>query len=604
MGPLSELFLDPAGLVGLLALIPLVIIYLLRPDPRELAVPTYRFLSDEAGNEGQSTAIRRIRRSLLFILQALVLVLLAVSLASPYIQTTQATQEGSTVIVVDSSASMNAVGPDGETRFQRAVTTARDELAEETTLIMSAPRTRTVLTRADPETARQRLGELAPTEASGELRQAITRASGLGGDGARIVVISDFNSDTGWRGAVAAARGRGQTVELRQAAGGGTDNVGIIDLGFDGTELTVRVKNTGSSTETRTVSFGGQQKSVELGPGDVGTRTFPLPGGGGIVELSPNDAFPTDDVAAVAAPESATTRVLLVTNNENRYIKTALRVNPSVDLTIKRPPAAVSAQYDVMVFGDVDAGELLEGTRQSARETLSNGGGVVIQAQSDFDRLGLGDISPVEPGPLANTTGSDVTTASGVALVDGITFPAPEKRLGVSLREGRSLVNTSDGTPLVALAESRGGRVMYYGYLSNSSEFSFAARFPVFWKRAVTTLSGKPPVSTLNHQTGDQFEFGGDQEQVEVQAPDGPRRGPAIMLDRVGFYSGPNRKIGASLVSVSESNLTAPDVDTGMASNGDATTEQRPFDLTPVTVGFILLMMVLELGYLYYRGDL
>jgi len=599
MGPLGDLFLNPIGLLGLLALVPLIIVYLLRPDPRRLAVPTYRFLLEDAGNEGQSSTLRRLRRSLLFLLQLMVLTMLALSMASPYIQTSQATQEGSTILVVDNSASMS-VQSGGDTRFDRALATARDDLAQRTTVITSAPSPETRVEGANPERVRETIRSVEMTDASGDLRGAVARASTRAGDNTRIVVISDFADTSGWRGAVSAARGRGQTVELRQFAGGGSNNVGIVDLEYDATEATVAIKNTGQESATREVSFAGETRTVRLDPGDIAFRTFPLPADGGTFQLSPSDSFPTDDEAVVVTPSSRTTDVLLLTNGGNENLRTALRVLPGVSLTVKRPPTAISQEYDVIVFGDVDADELLDGTVQAASETLANGGGVVIQAQSDLARLGLGEFSPVQPGTIGNTSGSDVTVVSDRRLVDGITFPPPDKRMAVSLTSGQSLVNTSDSTPLLALARAGEGRVLYYGYLPSETSFSFAARYPVFWKRTIATISGRPRPSELNRQTGERVEF----ETEQVQGPEGNLRGPAVSLDQVGLYTDGNRRVGANLLRAGESNVTAPNIESVTDPDGGGAQEQSPLNLTPLTAGLALLAFILEIGYMYYRGDL
>jgi hypothetical protein len=590
----AGVFLSPLGLAALAALVPLVVVYLLRPDPRRLRVPTVRFLDAESEAEGRSSALKRLRRNLLFVLQAVVIVLLALSLATPYVQTSGAAG-GETVIVVDTSASMAA--GDGDSRFDRAVAAATEEVTGRTTVVTAGPTPEVVLRDGSAEQAREALSTLSVTDAPGDLRSAITRASTAAAPGDRIVVASDFADRSDWQAAVELARARNRTVELRQFDRGGTDNVGIVDLSFDTTAVTVTVANTGTEPASRELRLGEQRRPVELEPGDIATRSFELPAGGGTVRLTPGDSFAVDDTARVVAPDATRVDVLLLTNGDNRFVRTALRVLPGVELTVKRPPAAVTERYDVFVFGDVSPEELLRGTVGSAETTLERGGGVVVQSQPDVGRLGLGELLLAEPGPARNASTARVVAED--RLVEGISFPTPSQQVGGQLRRGQALVNTSEGVPLVARASVRGGQVLQYGYPPDDATFGFAARYPVFWKRAVLELSGRPRLSELNRATGERATF----DAGTVAAPDGSRSGPTVPLTQAGVYRAGDRRVSASLQSIEESTLDAPAVDTAAGETGGGE-RRRPLELTPLTAGLALVLAVSELGYLRARGDL
>src|SRR5438552_10304688 len=110
----------PAAL-GLLALaIPIIIFYMLRLRREELPVSSSllwrRALQDRTAN----APWQRLRRNLLLLLQLLLLLLLALSLARPFLYT-QAVASGNLVVVLDGSASMQAVDEEGGvSRFERA----------------------------------------------------------------------------------------------------------------------------------------------------------------------------------------------------------------------------------------------------------------------------------------------------------------------------------------------------------------------------------------------------------------------------------------------------------------------------------------------------
>ncbi len=111
-------FLNPAALWLLLGVPILIIIYLIKTRHEDRAVSsTYIWhLSDKFSKK--KMPIQKIRRSLLFILQLLIIVAVALLAARPYIYDGEIR---SYVVILDASASMGVENEDGESRFERAV---------------------------------------------------------------------------------------------------------------------------------------------------------------------------------------------------------------------------------------------------------------------------------------------------------------------------------------------------------------------------------------------------------------------------------------------------------------------------------------------------
>lgn len=591
----------PLGLAALLALVPLIVLYLIQPDPRHLELPTMQFLADDPDEGGANPVVERLRRNLLFLLQVLAIALLALALASPYVMTTQAASAQQTVVVVDASASMQTGGGDGA-RFAAARERAKEAVGTPTTVIVAGASIQTAVTDAAPGEARTVIDGLTPTDAPADLRGAVAQAASLTGSEGRVVVVSDFATDDDWQSAVQAARARGVDVTLAQVGGGKTENVGIIDRRFTNERVILSVKNTGSSPARRTVSMGSASQSISLRPGDVTTVTFPLPAESTTAALSPRDAFRTDDVAHVTVPEKQRLRVLLLTNREDRYLRTALSVLPSVELTVARPPEpGLGTDYDIVIVSGVDRTRLLKTTVEKIHDVLENGGGVAIQAQPDVAQLGFGDTLPIQARGVTNTSG--IGRIGQHRLTRGFEFPAPDRHLAAQVVRGTALVETEDGSPLLATANRAGGRVLYYGYLPDEPAFRYGYRYPVFWKEATNWLGGRASLSDLNRQTGETLDFG---NLTTVQTPTGERRAASIRLDAVGMYTSEDRRASASLLDARESNVTAPKID--VATGGRNASASAGFqvrqDLTPVALALVLLVVLGELGYLRYRGDI
>ena len=595
---LSDVFLTPLGLVALLTVVPVILLYLVQPDPRRIELPTIELLLDDDQRDASNPLLERLKRNLLLFLQLLVLVALAVALAGPYVSVSESQTVEETVIVLDGSASM-AVETDGGTRFDAARAAAREVSTGTNSVVFAGAESRVALRSGGDTEVQGTLDSLAVTDVSADLGAAISQAASIAGENARVVVFSDF-ADDGWTDAVRSARARDLQVDLRQFAGGGADNVGIVDRSFSGRNVTLSIKNFGDSTVTRSVELGGRSRSLELGPGDVERVSLTIPGGGGRAKLTPGDAFPTDDVAYVAAPDDPTVDVLLLTNDRDRYLTTALSVVEEVDLTVDEPPTTVEEGYDVILYSDLEPESLLRGNVEAGRDVIESGGGVGVLAQPSPPET-YGDLLLLSPnGTDRNPSVGRVTTTE---LTRGIDFPPPGTYLQGSLRAGTALVQTADGTPLVATHQRGQGRVLYYGYVGDDP-FRFNYQYPVFWKRAAFHLAGRESLSSLNRGTGDRLRFA---NETRVETPAGAVSARTVPLDTAGFYAVGDRRVGVSLYSEAESDVDAVPLADRTDDPGAVTREEErqvPRPLTWLVALSALLVVVGEVAFLRRRGDL
>ena len=599
---LSEFFLAPIGLLALGSLLVLVVLYLVSQRPQTIRIPTISFLEADPTRRGSRLRLSRFRRALLFLLQALVLVGCAVAIASPYLAVPGPEQQ-SAVVVLDTSASM-ATEDGGATRFEQARSAAASVVAPTTSVVVSGSTPTLRLRAGSAQRASTTLSGLTATDAPGDLGGAIALAARSTAPGVRIHVYSDFADAGDWRGALDRARASGHTVVLHQFAGGGEANVGIVDATYGDQSVTATVQNTGTQAARRTVSLGGQSTTVDLQADDVTTVRLDVPAGGGQLALSPGDSFPVDDSVPVAAPSTATVDVLLFTSEPNRYLVTALSLVDAIDLRVETLPAAVSGEFDVVVFDSVEPSDVLAGNLALGRETLRAGGGVVLTAQQGFEAIDYGDLSLVDTDRVTAATG-DPTVADD-PLTDGLSFPSPGDHLSATLRDGRALVQTSDGSPLVATAGHEGGQLLYYGYLDNGT-FPFEYSYPVFWKRAIYHAAGRESLSSLNRRAGERLSF---ETPTTVQTPRGQTTETTVALDTVGFYDYRNRRIGVGLLSNTESRLSGQSLpgerngDDGPVVVGDAARTTERLSLVPLAVLLALLGVAGELALLRYRGEL
>src|SRR6185436_8298388 len=112
-------FLSSGAFWWLLLSAPIIFFYLLKLKRKRHVVPSI-LLWQRALEEIEANApFRRLRRNLLLFLQLAALAAIVFALSRPLI-TTRALASGSTVIVLDSTASMSARDENGRTRLERA----------------------------------------------------------------------------------------------------------------------------------------------------------------------------------------------------------------------------------------------------------------------------------------------------------------------------------------------------------------------------------------------------------------------------------------------------------------------------------------------------
>lgn len=123
-------WLMPIGFVGLLAIALLLIIYLLRPQYREKRISATAVWKRVVSRTKKQRLM--LTNVFIFLVQALVLAIIAVGFAQPrlYSQTT-ISPDSEYVVILDASASMRAKSSkSGDTRFERAVASATNKIQD------------------------------------------------------------------------------------------------------------------------------------------------------------------------------------------------------------------------------------------------------------------------------------------------------------------------------------------------------------------------------------------------------------------------------------------------------------------------------------------
>ncbi len=345
-------FLNPWGLLGLTLAVPILLLYFLRLQRPQRPVPSLFLWEAVLSDRYANRPWQRLRPNLLLLLQLLVLLMLVLALARPALPRPRALH-GHVIVLVDGSASMQTVGPDGRTRFEQARMRLRSLLADvepegRLSLILVAATPRLVVGSGTAMEVRQALDDLQPTDGVADWSAAAALTAGLAGGGDVTTLVA---TDGAFDEPLPALPGTVRLVQVGEAQ----PNVGIaafsLRRGPEGMTAFARLVATGGAAERREVALYADgalldRRTVEVPAEGETTLTFaPLPPlQRAELRLLPADAFAVDDAAWVALEARQSGRVLLVTQG-NRFLTQAMAAWPDVEVVESRslPPEADEA---------------------------------------------------------------------------------------------------------------------------------------------------------------------------------------------------------------------------------------------------------------------
>jgi hypothetical protein len=578
--------LSPWGLALLAGAVPLVVLYILKIKRRRQRVSSTWLWAGAQRDLMAKQPFRKLVAQIPLLLELLALAALALALARP--SSRGGSIDGDHVaVVIDASASMatRVGGPGGTTtRMDEARRAARDVVARlspgaDALVIEGARDARVVVPPdRDPRRLQAAIEGVAALDVEGDLAAAMALAAdrlrSLGGR-QRIVVITD--------GALAHEDPlvvSGIPTEV-VAVGDDEENAGIVRIDVrSGVDATSHREQVQVFTMLQSWSARPREAYVTLrleGHADlVASRRLMLPAGdkvpvvltfeprpedqgtGLIVQLTPRDAEPVDDVAYARVPASLRMPVVVASEKPYSWTTRAVEADPNVDL--QRLTAAQLASVNI----DADALVVVEGACPDALP----GGDALVVAPPHGSCFGVDVGAPVQDPPVTSWETGDprlrFLTLDGVHVARSLALDARGA--------GASLVRTSS-TTLVADASLPGRTVTLIGFDPGDSDWPLKASFVLFVRNVVELArlhraqGAAGPV-----RTGDpvRFTVPPGTTRVLVDGPEMPERevaardGFAILppLDRAGLvhvrWSEPH--VGAALIAVNLTSARESDV--------------------------------------------
>lgn len=615
MAIIPEIFFsNTIGLLALASVIPLIILYLLRPKTIDLKVPSLLFfLKREQQRNKLSLLLRKLIRDPLFLIQLLVLILLSLCIAGPYIADELASSQ-QTVIVIDNSASMQANG-----RLDRAKELAVQNLSNVNSVVWAQNVPILAIHEVDSASTKKII-ELTPQRAvASDLAAAITYAQRLVGPGGVVMVYSDFGSWIGDDPQVAKTLAEYDGVEVKFVqVGEASDNIGItngwMDVKDGKNNLNLIIKNFNQNAEkvTLNIKTGGVSKGGSLTvPAGQSAAYIVTNLVSGITEVSidKGGALAIDDIAYVSVLAGSGGRILMVDTRDQNPTRTALDLL-SVSAEYSSALPADLSPYGIIILGDVNNNTLGPGFSESLLGFVDNGGVLIASASEGL--TGLNSLLPISITGFSNETDLNLVSENPLTKNLPLTDVEVLRHIKGSAADGSIvLIEASDGSPMVSYIRKGEGTVVYIGLNDITGDnawsgFNTLPEFPLFWKNMFDWLGGTN-LDELNVKTGTMLRLPSKQAVIN---PDGTTITTTnLWIDQAGIYNIGGQMVASNLYNSKESNIAEISLDVSsigskLIERPETLSSEGKKDISSYLILVVLGLILLEIIIIQRRREL
>lgn len=454
---IEQYFLEPSGLLALLALVPLVIFYLARPQPEERLMPSIMFFRKNESDSALRSAFRRLMRNFMLILHILIILAFALVMAEPFVEVPERPEDA--VVVVDRSASMQG---------QEVSAFVEENLGEENTVIVSGYRTQVLAENVPSGQALSIVRNIEYMDTETDIISGIETAKSYPG---QLVVASDLDQTMDNRDPVENLESSSKPVKLMKTEPQNRYAITDIDVGRESTELSIMNYGSSAQIETR---FNGESQSLNLDEGlnihevtpQIGRNSFTVG----------NDGLEADNTAYFYIPEASDISVYM--ESSDQYFNRAVELISETSITNSRTNADV-----VYLNSDTD--------QQDIAEKVRSGDSAVVTKNSDALN------SVFDLGVSKEIKSSEITINFPQRIFLGETEYRKTNMTGESLsspREAVQIIDYGEGEILAFNAEM--------------DRFRTNILYPIFWRHTLLRLTEASTEDQLNVKNGDTVTHG------------------------------------------------------------------------------------------------
>ncbi|MEA3398886.1 MAG: VWA domain-containing protein [Patescibacteria group bacterium] len=568
---------------GIATLILFLLVYLVRPKPNEKMIPSLMFLISRRKKGKFNSFLRKLFRDPLFFIQLLLLTMLAVSLIGPYLIYKYDVASENTVLILDVSASM-------EPNFNNMIKEAKNKVKGETSVILVKRFPSLYFENENPDRAKELIEGIELSVSSSNIVDAIKKGNEiLGNRTGRIYIMSDFvdteNNADDLLSYKRYLEGEGRIIDFIVMEEN-KDNIGFIQADYSNNRVSLAIKNYNEKEETITLKSGENKIDVKIEPNFVEIVKIDLEQGLNTITINRKDNIKADNKYYINIPTKKEMDVLLLTNKKDGYLIDFLTASPYINLEIVEPPKIPNVKHDAVIIYDVNTEMVLSKTRDDIVDYVNEGGALIIHSQNNLKSLvsKFSEVMPVEiDGERIQEAESKIEFEHD--MTTDLSFSKVNNFYKTTIINGSVSLVTASKNPIIAYREINEGRVMYFGIDETQNEFKISANYPLFWNRGLRFLSSFNDFDTLNKLS---YETGYD--------------------IKTGFYEKGHKTIAVNLLNVDESSINNDIEYFNTELKKDETQRDnfldRNFDLLKIIIPLIILIAILEILFIKYRGDI
>lgn len=518
-------FLRPSGIWALTALIPVILLWILKKRAKRETVPSLLLWKRMESETPQSKPFQKLRSRLLLWLQILMVLAFTFALMRP---ATTGGAQGDAVFIFDLSASMQAVDSEGVSRMERAKKQALQTLdglrdADAVTVLTAGASFEQPLSRSsDHAQARRVIEALQAENGVGDMDGALALARALRRDIESLRVYA-FTDDA--------------TLSLSDAAlcavGEPGENRALLDATIQPESATAfaRLKNYGAACETTLECYADgalcDVRTVALDANEETGVRFSLPETAETVEIriADEDALAADNVR-YAAQQTQTKRTALLVTDGNIFLERALGLDDSLTIDLAAlGDAQTAAEYDLYVYDG------------ALPETLPETGAILaLNPGRDVLGVSVGTAAGVSSA-LRAAAGDTAREICRNLLLEDIAI-----RTATPLSGGTPVLQAG-GECLLAVDEDGAHRAAVVGFDVHDSNLPLKADFPVLIQNLLAYLLPDPAAEIENAACGESVTIAYDvrSTDVSVRTPSGKMAalagGRLSQTQEIGLYT-------------------------------------------------------------------